>query len=665
MTTSDDAAKTVKEVVTTNHDKGAHDAGTKLHDDFVTYSQKHSADETRAYWDQVNQQMDKGLLTTLAFDWAKGNKEVSNMGGVVNRGDTQKELKHNQDTVAVAGDNVQGSAEFKFKAMMEKELIDAFDHSKKGDKGYEWMSRDGSYVSSGVIGRHLDSIERDRKDQVGKEALRTPELMKALQSPDGKSPSEFWKSLADKDGHVTQEKLDDYIKQAKGVQTLPDKFNPQDQEHTKYNAEWLKAAEQLKSNTEKLQNGDLGSGFLWLGHSGHIDQESLAKGLGYKDAATMLGENKKTEVAPVGDQTTGGSAAPPADLASRANGIVKTVAMLPGDATSQILDKGMTKADAQKLLDTDSTDHNLSVNQRDTLTKLRDDWDTVIGKDKTLDVKSLTVTDGKPSATVQSLKETSHAAQDGLAKLNGADMSALVDNGAITKDKVDAFLAKKPDGMSDDDYTKGKERAQFLKDNFNDISHDGTTISHDNLKQYAAALGATDKYQDYKDSAASPPAGADQATKDAQAKLDALKQSDHLNKGEVPYDMAKRILEERSKVTGEATDGKAIMREVARLCITNGIGKPEVIAHLQKKLDDPNYRFSDKDLPKELNYVRYNQNLKIYTDAEKAKYVDAIKTKAGVQASNRTARPDQYKDGGETDGKGARPDQFKDDGETS
>lgn len=643
MSTSDDAAKTVKDVVTTNHDKGAHDAGTKLHDDFVKYSQDHTADETRQYWDAVSKQLkDNGLLTTLAFDYAKDTKEIKNSGGVVTRDNTERELQHNKDMVRVGGDNVKGSAENQYRAMMQTELLDAFDKSGKGEKGYEWMHKAKSYLGTSTITEHLNAVENDRKTQVGKEQLRTPELMGALKSPDGKEPGDFWKTVAGQDGKVSQDELDNYIKTAKAQQVLPDKFDPANGDKTKYNAEWLKAAEQMKAQTEKLRNGDNTGLFGWGGSANNIDQESLAKGLGFKDAATMLGENKRQEAAPVADTNGGGNNN--GDLASRSDAIVKSLGLLPDEQLKPFIEKGMTKDDANKLLEGDAKDHNLTVNQRDTLTKLRDDWDTVVGKDKPLDVKGLLEKDGKPSPATEHLKETAAKAQAGMAAINGADMSALVDDkGNITKDKVDAFLAKKPDGMSDEDYTKGKERAQFLKDNFNDISHDGTTISHDNMKQYAASMGASDKYQDYKDKPgeAAPPA-ADQATKDAQAKLDGLKQSDHLNSKEVPYDMAKRILEERSKVTGEATDSKAIMREVARLCITNGIGKPEVIANLQKKLEDPNYKITGKDLPKELNYVRYNQEMKIYSDAEKAKYVDMIKAKAGG------TRPDNYNDTGET-----------------
>jgi hypothetical protein len=554
--------------------------------------------------------------------------------------------------VRVAGDNVGASSENQYKAMMEKEVIDAFSHSEKGDKGYEWLHRTSGYAGWSTIENHLNDVEKSRKEQVGKEALRTPELMTALQSPDGKSQGDFWKQLADKDGKITPDKLDDYIKQSKAQQTLPDQFNPQDADHTKYNQQWLKAAEQLKSHTEQLRNGD--SVFLGMGNQNNIDQESLAKGLGYRDAAQMLGENKKAEAAPVGDQTNNGGNQQPADLASRSDAILKSVATLPDADMQPILKNGLTKDGVQKLLDGDSKDHNLTVNQRDTFTKLRDDWDKVVGAGKPVDVNGMAhdaQDPNKPSEATNHLKETATKAQDGLSKLNGADLSALVDDkGNITKDKVDAYLAQKPDGMSDDDYNKGKERAQFIKDNFNDMSHDGTTISHDNMKQYAASMGAgADKYQDYSDKPGATDQGPDQATKDAQAKVDGLKQSEQLHKGEHVFDMAKRVLEERAKLTGEATDNNAVMREVARLCISNGIGKPEVLANLQKRLDDPAGKVSDSNLPKELNYLRYGQEIKTYTDADKAKYVDAIKKKAAPESNpNPTGRPDNYADTGET-----------------
>jgi hypothetical protein len=124
-----------------------------------------------------------------------------------------------------------------------------------------------------------------------------------------------------------------------------------------------------------------------------------------------------------------------------------------------------------------------------------------------------------------------------------------------------------------------------------------------------------------------------------QAKLDALvkvEQTATLKNGETLFDLATKILEERAKLTGEATDRNDVYREVNRIMLASGLHG----ANFKDKHGQPVKHITDRDLPQALN--DHPHTLKLYSTEdiatmheklivnEQAKRVEALKHQAAA-----------------------------------
>jgi hypothetical protein len=385
--------------------------------------------------------------------------------------------------------------------------------------------------------------------------------------------------------------------------------------------------------------------FMQDHYSAITGMEDNSKGITNKlldTYATNMGTNRdiakmQAEQRAALDKTTDAPTVTPpgntGDLDKRSDAINDAVRALPDKDKEPFLTDGMTKAELQAVLDKDAKDQSLTQSQRDTFTALNKDWDTIVPADAQNN-RVINLEDFAKKA-MPHFDALDKDAQAKLAGISGKDMSVVVnEKGEIDKGKLDALLANK-------EYTTNanadeKASYEYLSDHFNDISHDGKVITHDQLATYAKTH-KFEAYQDYKDKAEPTAPEKDPKLEAARAKVDAFKQEDALAAGEPPYNLAARALQERAKLTGEKVDHSAIMREVARLVIANEIGPENVRQNLQKMLDS-GAAISDKNLPKALNGVKIGQPLKLYTDAEK----EAIAKRIAARDAGDTSQDGNY-----------------------
>lgn len=316
-----------------------------------------------------------------------------------------------------------------------------------------------------------------------------------------------------------------------------------------------------------------------------------------------------------------GQTAPPAqtgDLESRKDAVLDSVRALPPELIEPLRKDGVAKEEVADILAKNGD--KLTKQQKDTFQGLVNDWDKIVGAGKTFDI------DGQwKEYYPQHFEAADKAAQE---KLKG-DVSPLMnDKGEIDKAQLDQFLSNKD--AKDSAKPETLAAAQYLKEHFDEISHDGQTITKDQLEAYKKLHKVAD-------------GSTDPNLEKAKQQVEGLTQSDSLKSGEPPYNLAARLLQERAKLTGETVDHNKIMREVARLVIVNEIGPESVRQNLQKMLDE-NKPISSKNLPKALNYVKVGQPLKTYSDQEKAELAQILAKKAADQQPPQDENYNQYGD---------------------
>jgi hypothetical protein len=655
MGANEDVDKTVGTVEKTLKEEGSAKAYEALQKDFQDYAQggNRSAADIQAYWNGVNEKLkESGTLGTLSLEYAKSNpliQESSSMqGGTITAQSVERQRIHNERAVGKSDyrENTKDYASERFDLMFQNELRDQF-RNKQG------IANDG-YIHAYEINERLSSLDHDRTEQNEKEGRRS-QLASLISVREGREQSDLFTQLdtakdgGKGDGRISKDDLDAYTKGAdRALQELrnlsgenaqlPDKFDPNNPLGTRYNKEWLDTVKHLQEQYDThREEGD------WNPFTNElITRESLAKSLGYKDAATMNAENTikpQTEPAPeVQPEQPEVPAAnqddPDKALKDRGNDLITAIRALPQETMKQF-DDGMSREEVQGILNQDRQDNSLTQQQRNTFTALEKDWDTVVGAGKNADVNFLAGDDYKAAEA-----KKSEAARTALTSVSGADMSSFVDDkGNVDKAKLEAYVGNDL-AQANEDPQKMAAYSHLLQ-NFDQISHDGKTFTQDQLKAYAAVHGA-ENFEPYKAEAPganpeqpAPAATDDAALKEAIAKMGEMKQTDALGKGGTFYDLATRAINERAAVTGEKADPNAIMREVARIVIVNEIGPESVRQNLQQMLEDPNAKITGANLPKALNSVSANQQLKIYGEGDHERYAKrALAQAAGKDVNN-------------------------------
>jgi hypothetical protein len=302
MGAKEDVDKTVGNIEKTLKEEGSGKAYEALQKEFQEYAQggNRSQEDVANYWNGVNEKLKaSGSLSTLSLEYAKNNPLIADSYGTITNQTLEQQRVHNERAIGRSDytRNTKDYASERFDLMFQNELSDQF-KNKKG------IADDGRIHAYEVTDR-LNSLDSDRKSQNEREGRRGA-LSELITVREGKTQSDLFTVLdtakdgGKGDGRISDSDISAYLKDAekalaelkkfKGDDAqLPATYDPNNPLGTKFNQKWVDTVKHLQSQYEThRQEGD------WNPFTDElITRESLAKSLGYRDAADMTAQNTK------------------------------------------------------------------------------------------------------------------------------------------------------------------------------------------------------------------------------------------------------------------------------------------------------------------------------------------------------------------------------------
>jgi hypothetical protein len=301
MGANEDVDKTVGNIEKTLREEGSGKAYEALQKEFQEYAQggNRSQEDVANYWNGVNEKLKaSGSLSTLSLEYAKNNPLIADANGTITNQTLEQQRIHNERAIGRSDytRNTKDYASERFDLMFQNELSDQF-------KNKTGIADDGRIHAYEVTDR-LNSLDSDRRNQNEKEGRRGA-VSELITVREGQTQSDLFKVLdtskngGNGDGRISTGDLDAYVANAARALEdlkrynpngeLPEAFDPKNPLGTMYNKKWLETVKHLQSNYgTHREEGD------WNPFTDElITQASLAKSLGYKDAADMTAQNTK------------------------------------------------------------------------------------------------------------------------------------------------------------------------------------------------------------------------------------------------------------------------------------------------------------------------------------------------------------------------------------
>jgi hypothetical protein len=630
-----EAAKMDKTVHTGND----HSVETTYHtfkDDFNAWAKGKTPEEIGKYWAEFSKDVNPDLLNNLALAYATDKDTVAH-----NSSDGYGYTKYELNNVSRFNDSTPADR------MLASQLVKNFDQlSPTFAAGYGRPTE----INAAYLGQKLS----DADDQYKAEGItihqheQNQQLIGKIMGNDGNPDHSLFHALTTQvtDGKISNKDnftLDD-LKRYQQEYQLRQSEGSLGGAYTKENLDTVNnLVQNWDSDAVKAIRGEHRTAWkLWLGKNPNdsISMDSMRSAAGYEKNDDVFGHFKTT------DASTPGGNKGQLDTAT-ADHLLSTLITTPAaientlaggtDANPVTHATSISHAGLQRVINDQNAMASLTVEQRNSLNDLNTNWAKYANGAESLKTDDLVAAAGGPQAYMNYLQSRRTEASNLAANLAKTSSDGLLDDsGAISKDKLNQKLGQ----LGSPPTSTDPEVASLisLSNNFDAISHNGQTISAKELADYernwnAKGYSGDATHLGFKGSDTAATQASDQfaamlkqfGTNDQGQAIETLGKA---KDGEHLYDLAQKTLAARAKLTGEPVDGDAIMREVNRIMVLNGYPA----AHLDGKT-----HITDKNLPKAWANVKANQQFKIYSDDDVARFQQLIAKANAAKGPNPAA----------------------------